>query len=274
MKKIHYQNVGFPRTGTTWLWDSLAQHPEVFSTEKFIDRLRTRNKTMNFLFKENLWQELNPSLLLENYDKYVETYSEYSISMNFRPMTFTLTDKHIDRISEYTTHVSITLRNPYDMLDSFYNMQVNLSDQTDLDYGDDKGYSLVANRWVEYKKDRPWVNGKNQSDTLDYYIYLFDIPDTIRKWSHFKNNFKVFIYDDLVANRLSFYGTVCEFLGITPNEPLSKPLFSTDELMSEKFITDIPVVKFTYSATHIETINNQIDQVSSFLGRDLSHWKR
>ena len=29
MKKVHYRNIGFPKTGTNWLWVQFMHHPQV-----------------------------------------------------------------------------------------------------------------------------------------------------------------------------------------------------------------------------------------------------
>ena len=61
MKKIHYRNIGFPKTGTTWLWSKLIRHPDI-------------DGKLGDTFKE---------FRAKNYLDYRKIYEKYSISINF-----------------------------------------------------------------------------------------------------------------------------------------------------------------------------------------------
>jgi len=267
MKKIHYQNVGFPRTGTTWLWRSLIDNPAVFKVDNFSLRLKTRKFALDN--KENSWQEDNVEKLIDDPSEYINIYSKYDVSMNFRPFTFMISDAAIEKIAEYTTHASIIIRNPYEVLDSFYNMQHLFQD--DLDKNIVQTTSL-GDEWKAYKLLYPEVSGSNQSDVLNFYIYRFSFANTVRRWLNFKNKFKVFYYEDLVHNPNAFYNSVCEFIGIPFNSPIPEIVNDSEGL--NKIHNKSNLTHFLFYPDHILTVNREIDQLSEILGKDFSHWKR
>jgi Sulfotransferase domain len=105
MKKIHYCNIGYPKTGTTWLYENLCQHPEI--DHDYI--------------KENYFL-LEPFLDLENY---VMPYEQKEISLNFNTHQWRMHPKLINYLDQYATHVSLVIRNPFIWLDSYYNFCIN-----------------------------------------------------------------------------------------------------------------------------------------------------
>lgn len=269
MKEIHYQNVGYPRTGTSWLWKSLSKNEQVFRTSNLFRKITSAD----IKYKENPWQELNQEKLLVDPTEYINIYKHYDISLNFRPDTFSLNSDIIEKIATYTTHVSITIRNPYEMLDSFYNLNTNVVGIANMDNSlPGNMYSKIKNDWDIYKNTHPYVCGKNLDDVLDFYILYIDLPNTLRKWSLFKNKFKVFFYDDLLADYNSYYQDVCNFVEIPFNEPIKIPYNSGKKNLQDRNISE--AAKFNYKETHKDLINSQIDQVSDLLGRNLNHWKR
>lgn len=268
MKEIHFQIVGFPRTGTTWLWNSLINNRKIFETTSFKEKSQLREKLLKEL-KENVWQEQNLDLLLKDSSEYTEQYKKYNITLNFRPLTFLLGRQHIEKIAKYTTHAAIIMRNPYEILDSFYNMQINIARRPDLDeFSNSSGYEKFSIDWMTYKKSNPHARGNNAEDVLNFYIKQFDFFNTVCRWLEFKNKFKIFYYEDLLAEPATFYKNVCDFIMLEPNNEIKKSVNSTSEITQNK------IVKFNYLPYQIETINRQIDQLSGTLQRDFKTWKR
>ena len=108
MKRTHYQNLGFPKCGTSWMWHELIQHPQLFAEYK---DLKSR------IQKENYMQ----IRLMKYFDlsEYQRFYIEFDNSMNLCTTTI-FNDKYtLNLINNYTTHVTVTLRNPYEILESW-----------------------------------------------------------------------------------------------------------------------------------------------------------
>lgn len=94
MKKLHYQNIGFPKTGTTWVYHQFLYHPEIDC------KVDLNNKEFNTNTKE----------------KYLDFYKDYDVSYNLRTLTYTDPNKLF-----YATHISFTWRNLFDLLNTWYN---------------------------------------------------------------------------------------------------------------------------------------------------------
>jgi hypothetical protein len=275
MKKIHYQNVGYPRTGTTWLWDSLITHPEIFKSDNLLKRIKTRSKINQFSFKENHWQEQNHNLLLVDFSDYIKIYEEYDISLNFRPYTFRLTTDHIKKISNYTTHVSMTLRNPYELFDSNYNLFIHKLNYTNLDHKPYSRFSLMDDEWSNFKIANGLSDGSDPNTFIDFWIYYFDFFNTIKKWMKFSNSFRVFFYDDLKNNYINFYDQVCNFIGVPFNQPLHTLINTREQMVTTKSLSNSSkLFNLPFTSNHITVINEEIDKLSELLERDLSHWKK
>lgn len=105
MKKIHYRNIGFPKTGTNWLWYQLGRHPQIDG-------------------KFNLpYKEFRP----KDVESYKKMYQDYNISYNLDTHVFTESSSYLrpENIHEHTTHITFILRSPYEVLNSMYNMGKN-----------------------------------------------------------------------------------------------------------------------------------------------------
>lgn len=94
MRKLHYQNIGFPKTGTTWVYHQFLYHPEIDC------KVDLNHKEFDTNTKE----------------KYLNFYKDYNVSYNLRTLTFTDSNKLF-----YATHISFTWRNLFDLLNTWYN---------------------------------------------------------------------------------------------------------------------------------------------------------
>ena len=100
MKKLHLLNIGYPKTGTTWIWDQLAKIPEIsFPMEKENSRF---------------WQG-------QQLEDYIACYNKWYITGNFFTYNFSLERYRIKQLSLInTTQVSFILRQPLDLAWSLY----------------------------------------------------------------------------------------------------------------------------------------------------------
>jgi hypothetical protein len=108
MKEIHYRNIGYPKTGTNWLWKQFMTHPQV-------------DARFHVMYKEYRNKSVTD---------YKKTYNGYRVSINLDPHVFVVPGaedhtNHPKVISEYTTHLTFIFRNIYEVLNSMYNMEKN-----------------------------------------------------------------------------------------------------------------------------------------------------
>lgn len=221
MKKIHYKNLGLPKTGTTWLWVQLMQHPDIDC------KLPVSHKEYR-----------HPSL-----EKYKMLYEKYDVSINLDTHMFLKgsTDMHYSasQLHEYTTHISMSFRNPYEVLNSLHNME--------------------KRRNPNYKKP------SSDYANLDLGKGLVDMESAFTAWKDCRLPMKFFFYDDLVADAKTYVEEICDFLGIRKfYDPRITPVFKTP-------ITD-PIVFDNKQV--IDYINKQIEVTEQVTQRDLSHWKK
>lgn len=239
MKKIHYQNVGFPRTGTSWLWQSLTNHPEVFKSTSFLNVLKTKNFILeNKEPKFSEWtDEIIENRIPQDVTPIIKKYSAYDISLCFNTFDFLCAPDEISRIANYTTHASLTIRNPFEIVSSYY------------------AYS----RFILSEE-------KQNMFTIDYLINLFDFSNTVERWLSFENKFKILVYDDLLNDQTMYYKEVCNFIGIEPHINVS------EKINSISYFTDnYSQLNFTKEQTVL--LNAHIDKFSILLDRDFTHWK-
>jgi hypothetical protein len=221
MKKIHYRNVGLPKTGTTWLWHQLMRN-------------RNIDGNLNDYLKE---------FKVKTIDDYKRLYEKFDVSVNFNTQVFYISSNDFerpDRIHEYTTHITLSIRNPYEILDSMFNMRKN---RKILNLDTKSAYTEVTSIIVE--------RHSNFENIFDY-------------WKSCKLDIKYMLYDDLVADPKKYTYDVCEYIGVTPSYTELGKILAT--------VKEDPLI-FDNQKT-IDYINKNICVIEDRLNRDLSHWKR
>lgn len=220
MKKIHYRNIGFPKTGTNWLWVQLMNHPEV-------------DCKLNSNFKEYRGNSL------ESYKKIYEKY-DVSINLDVHAYDRFLPEEHylsIERIHEHTSHITMIFRNPYEVINSMYNMERNRN----------VNYNFTQAQHIE-----------------NCYQTYSNTESIFNNWDRCKLPVKFMFYDDLVSNSEKFFYDVCDYIGVKRHY----------KDIGIKFKTDIKSPLVFDNEDIIKYINTGISVIEDRLGRDLSHWKR
>ncbi len=222
MKEIHYRNIGFPKTGTNWLWLQFMRHPLVDSK-------------LGLIYKEHKANDLS---------SYKKTYENYNVSVNLDTHAFHVNNDDYyassKNIHEHTTHLTMILRSPYDVLNSMYNME--------------------KNRNPNFKGTQEEYTNMN-SNVVKLYS---DFEKIFEYWSHSKVPVLYLFYDDLVTDPKQFMYTICEHIGIKPFcDPKKGITFQTDK--KDPLVFD--------NQETIDYINKGISVIENRLGRDLSHWK-
>lgn len=220
MKKVHYRNIGFPKTGTNWLWLQFMSHPSV-------DCKLDRN------YKEYRGNSI---------ESYRKIYEKHDVSINLDTHAFArvFPEGHYirpERIHEHTTHVTMILRNPYEVMNSMYNLEKNRN----------PNYKVGIKEYVE-----------------QHYQTYADMNQIFEYWKSCKIPVKYLFYDDLVNDPETYFYNICDYLGLNR--------YYKD--IGIKFKTEINNPLVFDNENIIKYINESIYVIEQTLDRDLSYWKR
>jgi len=211
MRQLHYQNIGYPKTATTWMYHQFLYHPNI-DCKPDLDH-----------------KEYNPS----SKEAYINFYKDYNISYNLRTLTYLKPETLY-----YATHITLTLRNPYDLLNTWYNYLLY-----------NPNYKTSVGEFLR---------------TDDYNFKLItDIETTLNNWKN--HNIKYLFYDDLVNDNKKYMYDLCDYLGI--------PQYY-DPRIKVKFKTNITQQIIFENENVIKYINDKICILEDHTHRDLSHWKK
>ena len=156
MKQIHYVNLGYPKAGTTWLFENLIKYPGIDYTG----------------IKENKYLE-DFGYPLETYINY---YQNYNISLSFSPALWMLDSKQFKDLNQLATHFSIILRSPYEIIESLINA-----------YGAKNKNSftkdIIKINFFDYRRvvDRMIYNGLTKNILVLYYDDIEERPVEVLK---------------------------------------------------------------------------------------------
>lgn len=165
MKKVHYRNIGFPKTGTTWLGIQLSRNP-------FIDARISQN-----------FKEFRP----DTFTEYKSLYEKYDVSFNLDPNAFVFQfdkDHYLrpENMHTYATHISIIFRNPYELLNSMYNFARN----TKINPGFKKESYLDVDGYIfqNYINMLRFFNYWSKCKLPIKYLFYDDMRDDPKKFVH------------------------------------------------------------------------------------------
>lgn len=150
MKKIHLLNIGYPKAGTTWIWDKLLKIPDMsFPMEKENPRF---------------WKG-------QTIEDYVLCYNKWDMTANFFPYNFCLERYRIKQLASIdTAQVSFILRHPLDLAWSLY-FFLNI-DQTQLTF-EEHCVELLEQSWF-FSADKIITRWKQQFDSRLHVFYYDD----------------------------------------------------------------------------------------------------
>jgi hypothetical protein len=202
MLENHYINIGMPKCGTTWLFDSLIQ-----STQ--IDYTGNKEPPLSYFDTES---------------SYKSYFNKYNYSLNFNPSLWALDRSQIRFIKKYATHCSIILRNPYELVVSLYNF-LKSSDEFDLyiiAIQHHLKYSDIVSRWQNHENFKIFfysnlkLNQQEYLNSVTEYLGLLPIsalapigvtvyntPVVFSKWAIQLINDEIFKLEDLIQEDLS-----------------------------------------------------------------------
>jgi hypothetical protein len=165
MRKIHYRNIGFPKTGTNWLWAQLGKHPSI-------------DGKFDVYYKEYKANDI---------DSYKKIYEPYDITYNMDPHVFIEHDEgnylRPERIHEHATHLTMIFRSPYEVLNSMYNMGRNKN----------LNYLIPRHEYIDIKNNMARMYS-NITGMLKYWEACI-LPIKYMLYDDLKNDPKQFMHD-------------------------------------------------------------------------------
>jgi len=232
MKIAHYQYLGYPRSGSTFLHEVFQQHPYLRECTSSVP-------------KEKLY-------LTEA--RYKQTFDKFDYSINMHPLVifdrFGTDDDFFKSADLVTTKFFTGVRNPYDMLDSLF----------------------------VFKAVTDWNETKVQYYS-DYSRHISRLQSLLTK------PFKIFYFDDLVANEQEYIANVYNWFEIPYEIPANLDLVDYNE-SSKKYYTGVtrgaagvrtnkePIVHYNFSNQDIININLNISKFEQLVDKNFDHWKR
>jgi hypothetical protein len=244
MKKIHYKNIGLPKTGTTWLWEQLAINPDI-DMFHLLQRFKSIKKMHNS-HPKIMYKGVLKELTFSSKEEYMDVYSKYDVSVNFDTWfyKFISTDSSTweNQIIKKSSHISVSLRNPYELLDSWYNF-------FEAKYSDRETFKSL--------------------DRHEGFYYLTTYKTMFDALALCKDKVKILFYDDIKNDHEKYLREVCDFIGIS---------YSYDPLIGNQIIG--PTIYNNNNRLTIDDeklimhINENICRIEDFTQRDLTHWKK
>ena len=176
MKLPNFLGIGTQRAASTWIFNCLKEHPEVFVPE---------NKDSEFFCSENIYERG-----ISYYSTLFELASGFKAVGEISPDCLAY-EVCPERIFSYLPEVKmiVILRNPIERAFSAY-----------------RKFILPQSGWSfrEAIERRPAL--------LEYGLYYKQIQ---RFFSYFpRNQFQIFLYEDLASNNLDVIKTIYKFLGV------------------------------------------------------------
>jgi hypothetical protein len=181
----------------------------------------------------------NKIMFDDTYLGYKDFYKNYNVSANFNPNLWTIDLELIKYLSNYATHVSIIFRNPYDFIQRYYDFIFRGKDTNDI------VDRLISLKYVDYQTIcSRWVDSIN-----------------------FNTKFKIFYFDDLVANSDLFLSNYFKFCQLDD-------ILIKDSHIVKNATVHLDKTLINFSKEHKKTINQYIDNFSTYTNTDFSHWKQ
>lgn len=170
-------------------------------------------------------------------DLYLKEYENFDVSFNLNPSDFGLDDEVITHRNQYITHCGVSIRNPYDRLEGWINFSKNR---------------------IRIETKEQWLDKKLKEGFTDYATH-------IKRWKSLCDKPMLYmVFDDLLKDDQAYFDSLMDFLG------LSKGM----EVLHQKYNWRPRNIKLEFTEAQKAIINQHIDEMSDFLGRDFSHWKR
>ena len=256
--------IGAPKAGTTWLFDNLRNHPDIwtlpYKSVQYFSGLADKARKKKWRRQKNeIRRNINLHNLLWHLDYFVNPYinnfwykrmfipAGSRVSIDISPSYSTLTEQQIWQVKNINPDVKVIffLRNPVDRVWS----------HTKLNFLSNKGLELSDisnNQLIDY------FNSKGQEDRTDY-IQIIDRWQSIIGETRFLLRF----YDEIADRPFFLLEDICDFLNVS----YSKEYFreSAHRNIFKGVDQEIPSVCLNYLNTkYADVIKNIRERYNSY----------
>lgn len=291
--KIDFIGIGTARSGTTWLYNALSQHPDIcLSQPKEINYFNETDRT-KLIDGKGERPNKNNSKPLSWYSRHFNHCSINSLKGEFS-VTYLTDYKAAELINKSFPDIKllVNLRNPADRIYSSYWQK--------------KAYLKKESRSFEQtiKNDKYIIDACLYYKHLSRYLQHFEWDQIhINLFEDIENNPKTVLSDtftflgvnetvDVDLDKIyknpakkSTIGSVAKLMGLFSRFLISinksNLLKYSQKLGLKKFALNINTKPFEYPAINPETrkyiveiIQDDLAQLEKLLGKDLSHWKQ
>ena len=247
--------IGFPKCGTTSLYEYLIQHPDIFppigKEIDYFDRLYN---------KKNNWYKVRFPTTFQ------KKYNEKFLKRNF--LTGEATPRYImhphalQRIKKTVPNAKfiVLLRNPIERAFSHYNMNVK------------NGYdSLSFENAVKNEQERIKGRYEKMAKNPDYYSWDYDLfayldqgiyVEKLKRWMKVfpKEQFLIIQSEEFLENSSKIYYKVLNFLNLDKWEPDSFTLYKKRKIINNKIPSDLRKYLSDFFKPYNEELFNLINK--------------
>lgn len=208
--KANFFLIGVPKAGTTSLHDTLKKHPSVFlSKEKELHYFCTDlHKSSDQLHNK---KKFYPNRNLAEFQKHFEGAEGFKV-IGESSTSYGYSECAVEEIFNYNpkAKILISFREPSAMLFSWHNYLLSRSDESILNF--EEAYRLSSKRKENIDLiPKACINPKR----LDYPSLITYDQQLINIYKFFdKNQVKVILFEELVANPQPVIKNICDFLDI------------------------------------------------------------
>jgi hypothetical protein len=280
----HFLHVGPGRTGTTWLYRMLRQHPDVhlnpvkemryfseahfYPEEGLVRRFRkgdSHNQDYRSYLRTRLgWYLKHPFSAAKSLDRLMWDCKflfgsrsddwfeglfeceDSKITGDFSPQTQRLPREEVIRIAREwpATKVLLTVRDPIDWSWSF------------------------ASKWLIPNVESGHVSDDQFRDFLSEFAPYFPTVSRISRWeTAFAGRFKLLFFDDIAAHPVRVLNDVCNFLGLS-----TAPIISFNGVSERSYSSRPPAIPTRFRRMLIELYQDEVRALAETYGGYPRHW--
>lgn len=259
-KSPNFIILGAMKSGTTTLYNSLKQHPDIFMSNikepgLFLDSHQKidypssasfnadmRNHLINYQVRAFMFQGYNNEKMV----------GEASTAYTKFPFHGTDIPKRMHSYSSDMKFIYI-LRNPVDRIISQYLHVLEYYPAEDVKQGGN------------------YVLQKNYDAFLNLSLYYFQLSNFLKYFS--KQNFKIIIFEEFISNPSQTLKTIYDFLGVDSSVDFDLPLkiHNQSKFVKDSFDSGDKLSGENYDYL-IKPIREDVEKLENFLGRELTIW--
>ena len=237
MNKVNFFVVGFPRTGTTSLYNFFQTENEIYvpNTKQLYHFEKDFNKIRYKSCKKGLANTYNFDI--ESYNSFYKNISYEKIIMDITP-SYIFSEVAAEEIKKYNSEakILILLREPISFLMSYFNI-VKLN-------GIETENSLIEGLELEEeRKKKKALEHSHEPISFLYYRHLIKYHIHISRFLQLfpKKNIKILVYEEMEKNTKSYLNQILDFMGLESS--VTSSIERVNQSSKSLFIDDMSTLR-------------------------------